>query len=154
VPAERARARLVRWREREESARDRLGYYRGRLREWARADLEQRAVLLGRMVGRRLAAWNGGSPGGQGERPVPLVPDLTARYRSAVQAYLPAPYPGRLVVLRSEHLEDRRPDLGWSRVSRRVEVHSVPGDHLGCITRHVEATAARLRACLAALARG
>jgi hypothetical protein len=60
----------------------------------------------------------------------------------------------RLVVLRSEHLEDRRPDLGWSRVSRRVEVHSVPGDHLGCITRHVEATAARLRACLAALARG
>jgi hypothetical protein len=33
-----------------------------------------------------------------------------------------------------------------------VEVHAVPGDHLGCITRHVAETAGRLGACLAALA--
>ena len=82
------------------------------------------------------------------------MPDLTARYRRAVHAYVPAPYPGRLVVLRSERLEDPRPDLGWSQASPRVEVHAVPGDHLGCITRHVDATAGRLRACLEALARG
>jgi amino acid adenylation domain-containing protein len=155
VPAARARERLVRWREREEVARARLRYYRGRLRELGRADLEQRAVLVGRLIGRRLAAWNGGPrAAAPAERAAPLVPDLTARYRRAVRAYLPAPYPGRLVVLRSEHLEDGRPDLGWSQVSRHVEVHALPGDHLGCITRHVDATAGRLGACLEALARG
>jgi amino acid adenylation domain-containing protein len=154
LPAERGRERLIRWREREEMARDRLRYYRGRLRELGRADLEQRAVLLGRMVGRRLADRSGGRrPAAGAEQAAPLVPDLTARVRHAVQAYLPAPYPGRLVVLRSERLEDGRPDLGWSQVSPRVEVHAVPGDHLGCITSHVGTTAARLGACIAALPR-
>ena len=154
VPAERSRERLIRWRAREESARDRLRYYRGRLGELARADLEERAVLAGRMIGRRLAARNGAAAVGRGERAVPLVPDLTARYRRAVHAYMPAPYPGHLIVLRSQDLDDPRPDLGWSQVSARVEVRAVPGDHLGCITRHVAETAGRLGACLEALARG
>ncbi len=152
VPAERSRERLIRWRAREELARARLRYYRGRLAVLTRADLEERAVLVGRMIGRRLAARNGATTAGRGERAVPLVPDLTARYRRAVQVYVPAPYPGRLVVLRSHHLDDPRPDLGWSQVSPRVEVHAVPGDHLGCITRHVAETAGRLGACLEALA--
>jgi amino acid adenylation domain-containing protein len=154
VPVERSRERLIRWRAREESARDRLRYYRGRLGELARADLEERAVLVGRMIGRQLAARNGAAAAGRGERAVPLVPDLTARYRRAVQGYMPAPYPGRLVVLRSQYLDDPRPDLGWSQLCPCVEVHAVPGDHLGCITRHVAETAGRLGACLEALALG
>ena len=154
VPAERSRERLIRWRAREESARDRLRYYRGRLGELARADLEERAALVGRMIGRQLAARNGAAAAGRGERAAPLVPDLTARYRRAVQAYMPAPYPGPLVVLRSQYLDDPRPDLGWSQLSPRVEVHAVPGDHLGCITRHMAETAGRLGACLEAVALG
>ena len=155
LPAERGRERLVRWREREETARERLRHHRARLRELARADLEARAVLLGRMIGRRLAGRSGRrAPTAGAERATALLPELSARYRRAAQAYLPAPYPGRLVVLRSEHAEDRRPDLGWSQVSPRVEVHVVPGDHLGCITRHVGTTAARLGACIENLPRG
>jgi hypothetical protein len=33
-------------------------------------------------------------------------------------------------------------------VNERVEVHEVPGDHLGAITRRIEETARRLRDCL------
>ena len=154
LSADRGRERLVRWREREEAARESLRHYRARLRELARADLEARAVLVGRMIGRRLAGRSGRrAPPAGAERATALLPALTARYRRAVQAYLPAPYPGRLVVLRSEYPEDRRPDLGWSQVSPRVEVHAVPGDHLGCITRHVGTTAARLGACIETLPR-
>jgi hypothetical protein len=58
------------------------------------------------------------------------------------------------VVLRSQYLDDPRPDLGWSQLCPCVEVHAVPGDHLGCITRHVAETAGRLGACLEALALG
>lgn len=38
--------------------------------------------------------------------------------------------------------------MGWSSICRHVETHSVPGDHLGAITRHIGATGERLRACL------
>jgi hypothetical protein len=79
---------------------------------------------------------------------VPRVGALQAAYRRVVQAYVPAPYSGRIVVLRSEHAPDSRPDLGWSTVGARVEVHEVPGDHLGTITRHIAETARRLRDCL------
>ena len=44
--------------------------------------------------------------------------------------------------------EDPRPDLGWRGLCPDVEAQSVPGDHLGAITRHVRATGARLRECL------
>jgi hypothetical protein len=63
-------------------------------------------------------------------------------------AYVPARYSGRMVVLRSERAADSRPDLGWSTVSEHVELHEVPGDHLGTITRHIEETARRFRDCL------
>ena len=93
--------------------------------------------------------------------PVPQVPatpgalnpghrkrDVFARYRAAVASYEPAPYSGRIVVLRSENTRDSRPDLGWSLLGAGVETYTIPGDHHSSITRHVTETAARIRTCI------
>jgi len=71
-----------------------------------------------------------------------------ARYRAAVASYEPAPYSGRIVVLRSENTRDSRPDLGWSLLGAGVETYTIPGDHHSSITRHVTETAARIRTCI------
>jgi len=76
--------------------------------------------------------------------------DVFARYRAAVGSYAPAPYPGSIVVLRSENTRDSRADLGWSAFGERVETHTIPGNHHSSITRHVAETAARIRACIEA----
>jgi amino acid adenylation domain-containing protein len=81
--------------------------------------------------------------------PAPAPDDtLFTRYRRAIAAYDPAPYPGRLAVLRSETMKDLRPSLGWSGISRQVELHAIAGDHFTSITSNIATTAARLRACL------
>ena len=77
--------------------------------------------------------------------------DVFARYRAAVASYVPAPYSGRIVVLRSENTRDVRPDLGWSVLGVGVETYTIPGDHHSSITRHVAETAARIRACIEAV---
>ena len=46
---------------------------------------------------------------------------LFARYRRVIAAYDPAPYPGRLAVLRSETMKDLRPSLGWSAIGKEVD---------------------------------
>jgi amino acid adenylation domain-containing protein len=151
-PIERRGDRLARWRARSEQAIERLRYYGGRLRGARRADLRGRLALIGHVAARRLRALSARPAFGaraHGGARAPIAPDLTAHYRRAFLAYLPARYPGRLVVLRSQSPGDPRPDLGWSSVSPQVQVHEVPGDHLGCITRHVDGTAARIAACLA-----
>src|SRR6185295_2772925 len=80
--------------------------------------------------------------------PIPADDTLFARYRRAIAAYDPAPYPGRLAVLRSETMKDLRPSLGWSAIGKEVELHTIPGDHFTSITSNIATTAARLRACL------
>ena len=81
--------------------------------------------------------------------PVPAPDDtLFNRYRRAIAAYDPAPYPGRLAVLRSEAVKDLRPSLGWSGIGKEVELHAIPGDHFTSITSNIATTAARMRACL------
>jgi amino acid adenylation domain-containing protein len=81
--------------------------------------------------------------------PAPTTEDtLFARYRRVIAAYDPAPYPGRLAVLRSETMKDLRPSLGWSGIGKQVELHAIPGDHFTSITSNIATTAARLRACL------
>jgi amino acid adenylation domain-containing protein len=76
--------------------------------------------------------------------------DVFLRYRRAIAGYAPAHYPGRIAVLCSERTHDPRQGLGWSAVSRQVEMHAIPGDHHTSITRHVAATGARIRECLEA----
>jgi hypothetical protein len=104
------------------------------------------------VVGRRLYARAdrpAAVPRATGDGPSRIAPALTAHYRRAFLAYVPAPYPGRLAVLRSQSPGDPRPDLGWGSVNRHVQVHAIPGDHLGCVTRDVGGTARRIAACLA-----
>jgi amino acid adenylation domain-containing protein len=72
-------------------------------------------------------------------------------YHNAIEDYVPKPYAGRVVLFRTNHLEDRVPGdrgAGWQYVCGDVEVHDIPGDHNTCITRHVEELAAKMRASL------
>jgi len=71
-----------------------------------------------------------------------------ARYRDAIKKYAPAPYPGRVVVLRPEQHPDPRPAMGWTAYALEARSVPVPGDHHSVLTRHLEATAAQVRACL------
>jgi amino acid adenylation domain-containing protein len=155
IPRERRGDRLLRWREREAAMAARLRYYRARLEDFSRGDYRERARFIAGVAGRALAAARlratarGGAAAQDPLRPPRRAAgSLAARYERAMRAYLPARYGGRILVLRSEEEADPRADLGWSSICRHVETHSVPGDHLGAITRHIGATGERLRACL------
>ncbi len=149
APREERAERLLRWRAREAAITRRLRYYRDRLAGLARGDARARARAIA-AAGRALI----GAPGAGASEPAQAPPSrsvgssLAARYERAVRSYLPACYGGRILVLRSEEEADPRPDLGWRGLCPDVEVQSVPGNHLGAITRHVRATGARLRECL------
>lgn len=60
-------------------------------------------------------------------------------HRNAIYAFRPAPYPGRLVLLRSAETVARReadPTMGWGGLALGgVEVHDVPGTHSELIMR-------------------
>jgi Thioesterase domain len=86
------------------------------------------------------------SPREAGESPP--VNDVFARYKHAIAAYRPAPYPGRIAVLRSVDSRDFRRSLGWSLSGETVETCDIPGNHIPSLTRHVAATGARIAACL------
>jgi thioesterase domain-containing protein/acyl carrier protein len=72
-------------------------------------------------------------------------------YHNAIEDYIPRPYAGRVVLFRTNHLEERVPGdraAGWRYVCGDVEVHDILGDHNTCVTRHVEDLAAKMRASL------
>ena len=71
-----------------------------------------------------------------------------AGYRDAIRRYVPAPYKGRVVVLRPENHRDERPAMGWTAFAPGAQTVVVSGDHLTVITRHLDATAAKVRSCL------
>jgi thioesterase domain-containing protein len=73
-----------------------------------------------------------------------------ARYRDAIKRYAPAPYAGRLVVLRPENHRDTRPAMGWTAFVPGAQMLVVPGDHHTVITRHIDVTAVKILACLEA----
>ena len=65
-------------------------------------------------------------------------------YRRAVRGYIPEPYPGRVVLLRTSDMQSRAPDdpsVGWRNVASQLEVCPIPGDHHTCLTEHVESLA-------------
>ena len=71
-----------------------------------------------------------------------------ARYRDAIKRYVPAPYAGRVVVLRPENHRDTRPAMGWTAFAPGAQTVIVPGDHHTVVTRHIDSTAAHVRTCL------
>jgi hypothetical protein len=54
-----------------------------------------------------------------------------------------------VVIVRSRKLEDRRRDLGWSRLAATSEIHEVPGDHVTLITGHAEHLARVVKGAIA-----
>jgi hypothetical protein len=65
--------------------------------------------------------------------------------------YRPRYYPGKITFLQSEIVTNlpRNAVHVWGKLAREVEVHGIPGDHLGMTTTHAELVADRLSICLA-----
>jgi aspartate racemase len=78
-----------------------------------------------------------------------LSHETYARYFTAVMAYVPRRFDGKLLVFWPEDEAERHPDaprLGWAPLVRDVEVIRVPGDHHTVVTRHAELIARTMRA--------
>ncbi|HEV8580122.1 MAG TPA: amino acid adenylation domain-containing protein [Thermoanaerobaculia bacterium] len=119
----------------------RLGLSYGELRT---LDPEERL----RRFTERLAAAELLPPGGTVEHLRRLLRVFRANVRAA-RSYDPAPYPGRITLLRaSDQAVNGDPTLGWSALSgESVKVHSMAGTHLTLLAEpHVQELAARLRA--------
>ena len=74
-------------------------------------------------------------------------------YGRALRAYVPGPYRGRVVLLWPEGEPVRHPGdstQGWGDVASTLEVRSIPGGHLSCVTTHVRALASQMRDTLEA----
>ena len=72
-------------------------------------------------------------------------------YHRVVGAYIPGPYPGRVVLLRTASTQLRAPDdptVGWGEVASQLEVRPIPGDHFSILTADFEALAECLATCL------
>ncbi|MCZ7637349.1 MAG: condensation domain-containing protein [Verrucomicrobia bacterium] len=65
--------------------------------------------------------------------------------------YRPEPYRGKLALFTSEQLARERPfrGRGWGLWASSFSEYVVPGNHLGCIARHNQVLAEKLRECLA-----
>jgi aspartate racemase len=82
-----------------------------------------------------------------------LSPETFARYWTAVMAYVPRRFAGRLLVFWPEDEPLRRPGvprLGWSGLADDVEVIRVPGDHHTVVTSHAALIARIVRSRLEA----
>jgi acyl carrier protein len=128
------------------------------LGRWARGVVRGVRVGLRGSARQRLRWWRAG-----------LMPDREAVRHDWVgmfdwmaAQYTVRPYPGKAAVFwssgepGSRHYPERvRWYRKWQRVVRvaEEETHSIPGTHVTCRTRHIQALAAHLQGCLAAAAR-
>jgi hypothetical protein len=127
--------------------------------------LREQAAFIGRQAKRRLGGsakhkqpgeaarirpGEEGADASDGNRRV-IRWDITDAYHRIMECYIPREYGGKVTLLwpdeaASEPSND--PTMGWGRVAREVEVHSIAGKHLTCITRHADSLAGRLRISL------
>jgi thioesterase domain-containing protein len=137
----------VRLRERALRVEQRASYYRGRARLVARGGAGEVTALLRRTLlggrGPAFAAEPPSSAPSSGE-----APTVAQAYHRAIACYLPRRYRGPVTLIRFAETHPDSPDLGWAPLADRVEVHVVPGNHFGAITRHAAALGDRLRQCL------
>jgi acyl-CoA synthetase (AMP-forming)/AMP-acid ligase II/thioesterase domain-containing protein/acyl carrier protein len=72
-------------------------------------------------------------------------------YRRAVDTYVPGRYRGRVALFRTCAMESKfpgDPTAGWDQVTDHLEIHTIAGDHMTCLTEHVEDLAKSLAICL------
>jgi thioesterase domain-containing protein/acyl carrier protein len=99
-----------------------------------------------------------GTPAEEFEIPGPAfdVPERRfrlVRFGRIFMNYLPKPYPGRVVLLRTKSLASGYPTdwtAGWGKLAAQIKVHEIPGDHGSCLTEHVGAVAEHIGRCLRA----
>ncbi|MFY9528963.1 MAG: thioesterase domain-containing protein [Candidatus Acidiferrales bacterium] len=82
-------------------------------------------------------------------RSVVRLMDLERIFSLALKNYNPEPYPGRVALFRADTKSDEALS-GWLHViTGSVEVHEVPGNHMGMFfDPHVNQLASRLAACI------
>lgn len=115
-----------------------------------------------RRIDERLIAPDGGTSNGDSlksiaEKYAALDEGLERRFQAqmdayfrAMAAYLPRHVNSRLVCFVTHSHEDSFDFAGsvWRRFGSSLEVDMIPGEHMTCITTHVEALAAHMRAAL------
>lgn len=91
-----------------------------------------------------------GTPFGAAASPEPLrrLLDVFKTNVRAFRRYRPEPYPGPITLFRPADAEaPSDPTLGWGALAPRVDIETVPGDHISALAEpHVRTLAARLRA--------
>ncbi|HXI89885.1 MAG TPA: amino acid adenylation domain-containing protein [Blastocatellia bacterium] len=157
--------RFLAYRERLTRVQEIKDYYRARLTEFLRLQTDERIAFIKKKswtAAANLAVAfasiqrNGNSQGApmgsdiNASIPVDGRKRATAAYSRAIQGYVPAPYRGRVTVVWPSELalEDGDPTAGWSRVATTVDVQTVPGGHITCVTNHVRQLAETLKRCL------
>jgi hypothetical protein len=78
-----------------------------------------------------------------------LSEETYARHFSAVMAYVPPVFPGRVLAFWPTQEGPRQrgdPTLGWGGLIEHVDVVRVPGDHHTIVTRHIELIAREIQA--------
>jgi amino acid adenylation domain-containing protein len=123
----------------------RFGRWRGRASLLADLLAGDGAALRARLS----RIWSRRSSAGAGEAPRRGRDPMNA-YVYAAAGHKPGAYRGPMTVLLAR---DEGEDAGavrraWRRVSPKAEVLEVPGDHVTCVTRHVDALAAAMAARL------
>jgi thioesterase domain-containing protein len=138
-------------------ARNRLNYYRRRLRALRRSSWRGKVEFAMRMIG--LAPRKRDETAAAAMPPtaaavagaVPMLDALPAAYVKAIQRYEPGPYGGSVTYIAStEEFEAGtvNPRL-WRRLVRSITVRMVPGDHRSLATRHVASLTQAIRETLA-----
>jgi len=74
--------------------------------------------------------------------------DVQLRYTRAIERYAGDRFAGHVVIIRSRHLDDVRPELEWTRLGASAENHVLPGNHVSLVTRHTAALARTVRAAI------
>jgi aspartate racemase len=141
-------------------------YYRSRFAELSRMEARQGIAFVRERAGKAFtnlgialaAALRDGerkADSTQNNKIASLADDRRRRvgavYDRAMLAYVPKPYRGRITLLWPDELPLSDPDdptEGWNEVASEVDVQTVSGGHISCVTSNVHNLAKTLRGCL------
>jgi hypothetical protein len=134
--------------------REQWQYRIGRLDYWWRRPLGEQ---LRRVVARPNRVEGRGRPPAHARTARPLPPDelrrraLIGGMLEATRDCVPGRYPGSVVILWADEDSGFRrgdPERSWRRLVGHLTVLPIRGDHVSCVTLHLDGLAERLLLCL------